>query len=759
MPQEQSLQPSPVPANGQRQQAFDIEREIERLIALKHPNPHSLLGPHRTASGFVVRAYRPGATRVLLTAPGMPPRPMEQRRETGLFELLVEQWLEVPRYGFEIEYPQNKIAVERDPYSFAPTLGQPDLRLFGEGKHLEAYKKLGAHVLTIDGARGTAFAVWAPNARGVSVVGDFNAWDGRLHPMRRLGCSGVWELFIPAVGEGALYKFEIQTADDTVALKTDPYAAAMEKPPATASIVYRSTYSFRDSAWMDARAAQDVMRAPISIYEVHFGSWRRCGEHGQRPLSYREMAQALGDYVADLGFTHVEFLPIMEHPYEPSWGYQVSGYFAPTARYGSPDDFRYLVDCLHQRGVGVILDWVPGHFPKDAFCLGWFDGTALYEHLDPRKGQHPQWGTYIFNFGRHEVNSFLLSSAQNWLGEYHADGLRVDAVASMLYLDYARGEGQWIPNQYGGRENLEAIAFLRTLNRQVYARNPGIMMIAEESTAWPGVSHPTYTGGLGFGLKWDMGWMHDTLEYFAKDPVYRRYHHRNLTFGFLYAWNENFVLPLSHDEVVYGKRSLLAKMPGGRAQQFANLRSLFGYMWARPGKKLLFMGGEFGQWREWNYNESLDWHLLEEPDHRGLKSLVRDLNRIYRAEPALWEAELEPAGFEWIQPDDADSNVIAFMRVAPRARRRVVCACNFSGAKREQYRIGVPEAGRYQEILNTDSSVYGGGNAGNRGAVEAEPVPCHGRPYSISVTLPPFSVLWFAVPEPTEGTAPTRKVQ
>jgi 1,4-alpha-glucan branching enzyme len=740
---------------SQKERALDIEREIERLIALQQRDPHRLLGAHREANGFIVRAYRPGAIRVSVTTPVGSVYPMQKRHEKGLFELLIEQWRELPRYGFEVEYPQGKTRVERDPYSFAPTVSQAELRLFGEGKDLVAYKRLGAHVLTIDGARGTAFAVWAPNARAVSVVGDFNGWDGRLHMMRRLGCSGVWELFIPGVSEGALYKFEIQTADRTVALKTDPYASATERPPATASIVYRSSYSFQDQEWIKARAARDVLYSPISIYEVHFGSWRRSGERGERPLSYRDMARVLGDYAADMGFTHVEFLPLMEHPYEPSWGYQVSGYFAPTARYGSPDDFRYMVDYLHERGVGVILDWVPGHFPKDAFCLGWFDGTALYEHYDARQGQHPQWGTYIFNFGRNEVSSFLLSSAQNWISEYHADGLRVDAVASMLYLDYARTDGQWIPNRYGGRENLEAIAFLKTLNREIYARDAGVMMIAEESTAWPGVSHPTYTGGLGFGLKWDMGWMHDTLEYFSKDPVHRRYHHRNLTFGFLYAWNENFVLPLSHDEVVYGKRSLLDKMPGNPEQRFANLRSLFGYMWARPGKKLLFMGGEFGQWREWNHAESLDWHLLEEPNHRGLQSLVKDLNRIYRAEPALWEADVEQAGFEWIQPDDADSNVIAFMRVAPRARRRVLCVCNFSGAKRELYRVGVPEAGVYNEILNTDSSVYGGGNVGNRGALQAEPVPCHGRPYSISATLPPLAVLWFSVPSPSPSADQT----
>src|SRR5579875_1510063 len=724
----------------------DLENQIKLLLALRHTNPHAILGPHRTENGIVVRTMRPGAVRVFISAPGMAPREMKLLNPQGLFEIALPDWRDVLPYRFEIEYPDGKVIVPRDPYSFPPTLGEMDLYLFNEGKHQEAFRKFGAHVRVLDGVEGTSFAVWAPNAKGVSVVGDFNRWDGRVYPMRVLGSSGVWELFIPGVGEGALYKYEIQTADNTVALKTDPYACAMEKPPATASIVYRSKYTFSDQDWIAKRAKSDPLRSPISIYEIHFGSWRRAGEKGERPLTYREMAHELADYLTYMGFTHVELMPIMEHPFDGSWGYQVSGYFAPTARYGAPDDFRYFVDYLHRRGIGVILDWVPGHFPKDSFCLGWFDGTALYEHLDPRKGQHPQWGTYIFNYGRHEVVTFLTSSAHKWFSEYHADGLRVDAVASMLYLDYARREGEWIPNEYGGRENLEAIAFLKRFNEQVYARYPGIMTIAEESTAWPGVSRPTYLGGLGFGFKWDMGWMHDTLEYFSKDPIYRRYHHRNLTFGFLYAWSENFILPLSHDEVVHGKRSLLAKMPGDRERQFANLRALYGYMWARPGKKLLFMGGEFGQWREWNYNESLDWHLLDEPDHRGLQSLVRDLNAIYKSEPALWEADVEPEGFKWVEPDDADSNVIAFLRIAPSSGRRLLCVCNFSGALREGYRVGVPKLGTYREVLNTNSAVYGGSNNGNAGAVEAEPVSHHGYPYSVSLTLPPLTVLWFSVP-------------
>jgi 1,4-alpha-glucan branching enzyme len=499
---------------------------------------------------------------------------------------------------------------------------------------------------------------------------------------------------------------------------------------------------------MSARAGRDTLRSPMAIYELHLGSWRRVPEEGNRPLSYRELANQLCDYVTNLGFTHVEFLPVMEHPFAGSWGYETTGYYSPTARYGSPDDFRYLIDRLHQSGIGVILDWVPAHFPTDEFSLGRFDGTALFEHADPLQGYHPQWNTYIFNFGRDEVRSFLLGSAQYWLDEFHADGLRVDAVSSMLYLDYGRRSGEWIPNVHGGNENLQAVAFLRELNQQVYARHPGVAMIAEESTAWTGVSRPLYVGGLGFGFKWDMGWMHDTLDYFAKDPVYRRYSHRDLTFGFVYAWFENFVLPLSHDEVVYGKRSLLDKMPGDRWQKFANLRALFGYMWARSGKKILFMGGEFGQWREWNHDQSLDWNLLGEPDHRGLQALIRDLNRIYRGQRALWEADHDPAGFRWIDANNADENAIAFMRTAPSSGDRVVCVCNFSPVVRRGYRVGVPVAGLYREVLNTDATIYGGSNQGNAGAAYADHTPWHGLPCSISITLPPLATVWFEVPGP-----------
>jgi 1,4-alpha-glucan branching enzyme len=723
-----------------------VRDDFARLIGLEHTDPHSILGAHPGGGHVIVRAWRPDASQVFLLMDGVVRREMRMRDPAGLFEMVVEDRSEVFPYRLEIHYPDGAVVTIRDPYSFLPTLGELDLHLWGEQKHQQAYEKLGAHPLEIGGIRGVGFAVWAPNARSVSVVGDFNRWDGRVHLMRMLGSSGVWELFVPGVEPGAVYKFEIRTRDGGLLLKSDPFAARMEIPPATASIVYKSDYQFRDEQWMHTRAHRDPLRQPIAIYEVHLGSWRRVPEQRQRPLNYQELARQLGDYVADMGFTHVEFMPVMEHPFSPSWGYQVSGYFAPTSRFGTPDDLRFLIDELHGRGIGVILDWVPAHFPKDEFSLGRFDGTALFEHEDPRLGHHPDWGTYIFNFGRNEVRSFLTASALFWLREFHADGLRVDAVASMIYRDYARRDGEWIPNQYGGKENLEAITFLRALNEQAYALNPGILMVAEESTAWPGVSRPTFMGGLGFGLKWDMGWMHDTLEYFALDPIYRKFHHRDLSFGMLYAWSENFVDPLSHDEVVHGKRALLAKMPGPREHQFANLRALYGYMWARPGKKLLFMGGEFGQWREWDHESSLDWHLLEGAEHAGLQRLMRDLNRIYREEPALWEADTEPAGFQWIDADDANDNSISFMRIAPSSGRTIICVGNFSPVPRKGFRIGVPHAGHYREILNTDAEIYGGANRGNLGGVESSPIRWRQFSHSISIQLPPLSVLWFAMP-------------
>jgi len=718
--------------------------QLKRLLELRHQDPHSLLGAHPTDRGVIVRSYRPDADRIRLLLDGEAPREMVERPEHGLFEVLLTDRRQVFPYRLEVHYPDGTTVTFRSPYSFQPTMGDLDLHLWAEQKHEAIWEKLGAHVRVVDGVEGVSFALWAPNAAGISVVGDFNRWDGRLHMMRMLGSSGVWEIFIPEIASDTIYKYEIRTRDHHLILKSDPFALAAECPPATASKVYESSYKFNDEAWISARAHRDPLHSPATIYEVHLGSWRQ-GD-GNRPLTYRELAEQLGDYVSDLGFTHVELLPVMEHPFGGSWGYEVTGYYAPTARYGTPDDFRYLVDSLHQRGIGVILDWTPAHFPSDAFALGRFDGTALFEHIDPRQGYHPEWNTYIFNFGRDEVRSFLLGSAHYWLREFHADGLRVDAVSSMLYLDYGRNHGEWIPNRYGSNENLEAISFIKELNQQVYARHPGVMMIAEESTAWAGVSRPVYVGGLGFGFKWDMGWMHDTLEYFSKEPIHRRFHHRDLTFGFIYAWFENFILPLSHDEVVHGKRALLDKMPGDRWQKFANLRSLFGYMWARAGKKVLFMGGEFGQWREWNHDHSLDWHLLEEADHRGVQNLIRDLNRIYRAEPALWERDHDPAGFQWIDANNTDENVIAFMRISPSTGRRIVCVCNFSPVVRKRYRVGVPVGGLYREILNTDASIYGGSNQGNAGAVMAQAETWHAQPYSLTLILPPLATLWFEVP-------------
>jgi 1,4-alpha-glucan branching enzyme len=623
------------------------------------------------------------------------------------------------------------------------TFGEIDLHLFGEGRHEEIYKKLGAHVTKVGRTKGVSFAVWAPHARGVSVVGDFNNWKGKDHQMQRLGNSGVWELFIPKLIEGNLYKFEIRPQNGPPIFKADPYAQHTEVPPDTSSIVYSSNYKFRDAKWLKNRAARQYYREPLSIYEVHFGSWRRKVEDDGRPFTYREMAEPLANYVTQLGFTHVEFLPLKEHPYGPSWGYQVTYYYAPSARYGEPDDLRYLVDYLHQRGIGVIMDWVPAHFPKDGWALGRFDGSALYEHLDPRKGEHPDWGTYIFNYGRNEVRNFLVANALYWFNEFHIDGLRVDAVASMLYLDYSRKEGEWIPNQFGGRENLEAISFLKELNEITHRACPGIIMVAEESTAWPMVSRPIYDGGLGFDFKWNMGWMHDTLKYFQTDPLFRAGNHNKLTFGLVYAWSENFILPFSHDEVVHMKGSLLNKMPGSTEQKFATLRALYAYMWAHPGKKLLFMGGEFGQWREWTETESLDWHLLEDSLHGGVQKLIQDLNRLYGPESALWEADGEPAGFEWIDVDNALENLVSFIRRSPETGREIICVCNFSAVPKKSYRVERLTSD-YNLILNTDADIYGGNNnvTVNDGAID----------------LPPLTTLWFAKKSSTQkGTKSTKK--
>jgi 1,4-alpha-glucan branching enzyme len=623
-------------------------------------------------------------------------------------------------------------------------LSNDDLFLFNEGSHYRLYEKLGAHPLTVDGVEGTYFAVWAPDAKQVSVMGDFNSWDKSSHPLRPKGQSGVWEGFIPGVAKGTIYKYYVASHHRGYCVeKADPFAFYSETPPKTASIAWDLDYSWGDQAWMEKRRTHNALDAPISTYEVHLGSWQRVPEEGNRYLSYRELAPRLAEYLKQLGFTHVEFLPVMEHPFYGSWGYQSTGYFAPTSRYGTPEDFMYLVDYLHQHDIGVILDWVPSHFPNDEHGLGYFDGTHLYEHGDPRQGIHPDWNSFIFNYGRQEVRSFLLSSALFWLDKYHVDGLRVDAVASMLYLDYGRKEGDWIPNQYGGRENLEAIAFLRRLNEAIYQEKPDVQIIAEESTAWPMVSRPTYVGGLGFGLKWDMGWMHDTLEYMTKDPVYRKYHHNNLTFRLIYAFFENFILPLSHDEVVHGKGSLLGKMPGDDWQKFANLRLLLGYMYAQPGKKLLFMGGEFGQWREWVHDESLEWHLLQYLPHSGLQRWVSDLNRVYRSQPALYQVDFDPAGFEWIDCNDVEHSVVSLIRKG-RARADIIAVvCNFTPVTHFNYRIGVPQPGFWMELLSSDAMEYGGSGQGNLGGVEAAPIPCHGRSYSLIITLPPLAAVFF----------------
>ncbi|HEX8355299.1 MAG TPA: 1,4-alpha-glucan branching protein GlgB [Pyrinomonadaceae bacterium] len=721
--------------------------ELERLLALESPDPHATLGAHPTPEGVAVRAFRPDAERVELLAEGESPREMTRTHPAGFFELLLEGRAGLFPYRLRSHYPGGHDFTHRDPYAFMPTLDSLDEHLFGEGRHWNLYEKLGAHVRDLGGARGVSFAVWAPNADGVSVVGDFNNWDGRLHQMRRLGISGVWEIFIPDIGPGALYKYEIHRRGGLPFLKADPYALFAEVPPATSSVVFAPGYQFTDHEWMERRAGEDHLRRPLNIYEVHLGSWRRIVEDGNRPLTYRETAPALADYCERMGFTHVEFLPLKGHPYGGSWGYQVANYYAPTARFGDPDDFRFLVDYLHGRRIGVIMDWVPAHFPKDTWALGRFDGTALYEHEDPRLGEHPEWGTFIFNYGRNEVRNFLIANALFWLRECHVDGLRVDAVASMLYLDYGREAGQWATNRYGGRENLEAVAFVRELNDVIHREQPGVMTIAEESTSWPLVTKGVDRGGLGFDFKWNMGWMHDTLKYFERDPLHRRYFHSNLTFGLTYAWSENFVLPFSHDEVVHMKGSMLNKMHGAREQKFANLRALYAYMWAHPGKKLLFMGGEIGQWREWSEERSLDWHLLEDAYHSGLNTLVGDLNRLVRERPALHRLDVEPRGFQWVDVNNHLENIFAFMRHSD-SGESVVCVCNFSAAARPGYRFGLPAAGDYRLLLNTDSSYYAGADALGIDCVQAEEQPWHGLPFSATVDLPPLTALLFEAPAP-----------
>ncbi|HEY4280970.1 MAG TPA: 1,4-alpha-glucan branching protein GlgB [Conexibacter sp.] len=735
-----------------------FDADVAALLARELRDPHRLLGAHPAGSGdgVVVRAWRPDAVNVTVHVDGQEPVALERVHAVGLFEGLVAG-AELPlRYSLEVDYGEHGRFPLDDPYRHAPTIGELDEHLMGEGRHERLWERLGAHVRELDGIAGTSFAVWAPNARSVSVVGEFDDWDGRLHPMRALGSSGVWELFVPGVSDGARYKFEIRTVDNELVMHADPFAFAADVPPETSSIVNTSVYQWHDADWLERRAQRDQLAAPMSIYEVHLGSWRRRPEEDHRMLTYLELAEELADYVSEMGFTHVELLPVMAHPFPGSWGYQVTSYFAPTPRHGSPDDFRAFVDRLHARGIGVLLDWVPAHFPRDVWALARFDGTALYEHADPRRGAHPDWGTLIFNFGRAEVRNFLLASALFWAREFHVDGLRVDAVASMLYLDYSREPGEWVPNEHGGREDLEAVAFLKEMNELLYGAVPGILTAAEESTAWPAVSRPTYLGGLGFGFKWNMGWMHDTLEYFRQDPVYRRYHHHELTFAMQYAFSENFVLPLSHDEVVHGKRSLLHKMPGDRWQQMANLRALYGFMWAHPGKKLLFMGQELAQDAEWRHEHSLDWHLLDYAEHRGVQATVRDLNRVYRAHPALWEIDFEAEGFWWLEPNDAERNVLAFARAGrggegpsegAAERDLLVCAANLSPIPHERYRVGLPRGGAWVEALNTDAQEYGGAGIGNDGPLEAEQLAWHGQPCSAELTLPPLAVVWL-VPAP-----------
>ena len=716
-----------------------LNPELQRLLEARHHDPFAVLGRHPTNGVEIFRAFLPHAEAARIESDG----PQMQRIPgTDLFECRVEHGNNIPQhYSIYWQDKSGRTGNHVDPYTFAAQLPDFDLYLFGEGKHHHIYRTLGAHLHTVDGVEGVLFATWAPNAERVSVVGDFNAWDGRTHGMRSRGGSGVWELFIPGLHAGCLYKFEIRNRQqNTILLKTDPYGQRFELRPGTASIVVNhDRYNWSDAEWLKARASREWLHEPMSVYEVHLGSWR-LDKQGHF-LNYRTLAESLVEYIKPLGFTHIELLPITEHPFDGSWGYQTTGYFAPTSRFGSPDDFRWFVDYCHQHGIGIILDWVPAHFPKDAHGLAWFDGTPLYEHEDPRLGEHRDWGTLIYNYGRNEVRNFLIGSAIYWLEEFHLDGLRVDAVASMLYLDYSREAGDWIPNKYGGNENLEAIAFLRELNTATHQQCPGTLVMAEESTAWPQVTRPTWTGGLGFSMKWNMGWMHDTLEYFNKDPIHRHYHHDQLTFGLLYAFTENFILPFSHDEVVHGKGSLLARMPGDDWQRFANLRLLYTYMLTYPGKKLLFMGCEFGQGTEWNATKELDWYMLDYPLHQGVSKALGDLNRLYTETPALHRGDFSHEGFEWIDCHDASQSVLSYLRRT--GDEFVLVIFNFTPVPRQNYRIGVPEAGVYQEIFNSDSVYYGGSNVGNQ-PIRTEPKNWMGRPHSINLTVPPLAGLVLA---------------
>ena len=720
---------------------------VGALIDGNNENPFELLGPHEVeADGqrvMAVRAYLPQARQAwVVDSPHSAERPMRKIHPGGLFEAVCPLRDGDIAASYQLRHIDHfgQQYTMHDPYAFSPLISDFDLHLLTEGRHLDSYERLGAQLRTVDGVAGVNFAVWAPNASGVSVIGDFNGWDGRRHPMRKHIPSGFWELFVPELEEGATYKYQINHHGH-IEQKADPYGFAAELPPRTGSVVTDlSRHQWNDDAWMNSRAQHNGLDAPISTYEIHLGSWRRPDDDPTRWLTYRELAHQLVDYCREMGFTHVQLMPISEHPFSGSWGYQTVGYFAATSRYGTPEDFMYFVDQLHQAGIGVIIDWVPAHFPRDGHGLRQFDGTPLYEHADPRQGEHPDWGTMIFNYGRNEVRNFLLSNALFWLDKYHIDGLRVDAVASMIYLDYSRDEGEWIPNEFGGRENLEAISLLKEFNEQTHARHPGVLTIAEESTAFTGVSRPTYLGGLGFSLKWNMGWMNDTLRYMQHEPIHRKYHQDELTFSLIYAFTENFVLPFSHDEVVHGKGSLLDQMPGDLWQKFANLRLLYGYMWTHPGKKLLFMGNEFGQWNEWNYDESLQWHLLQWESHRGLQRMVADINAVYRREPALHEVDFEGHGFEWIDCHNYEASIMAYMRKAKDPQDYLVVACNFTPVVREGYRLGVPHGGWYEEIFNSDSEHYAGSNVGNGGGLMADEQEAHGRPFSLNLTLPPLGI-------------------
>jgi 1,4-alpha-glucan branching enzyme len=734
------MTPKPTPAKSPALAPVSTE-ELDRLVHGEHGDPHTVLGPHPHDGGITVRVYKPLATRVAVRW-GDEEAELAHEHEgiwAGVLPLT-----DVPDYRVSVAYGGDPLLVD-DPYRFLPTLGEVDLHLINEGRHEQLWEVLGAHVQHYPGVMGpvtgTSFAVWAPSARAIRLKADFNNWDGREHPMRQLGKSGVWELFVPGAGSGSAYKYTILGPDGQWREKADPMAAWAEKPADTASKVFESSYTWNDADWIADRPSKQPVSSPMSVYEMHLGSWRK--HHDGRYWSWAELADELPSYVADLGFTHVELMPVMQHPFGGSWGYHVTSYFAPDARFGDPDGFRLLVDRLHQAGVGVILDWVPGHFATDEWALARFDGTPLYEDPNPQRGWHKEWGSHIFNFGRREVRNFLYANAIYWLEEFHADGLRVDGVASMLYLDYAREEGEWSPNIHGGHENLEAVQFLQEMNATVYKRVPGITTIAEESTSWPGVTKPTADDGLGFGFKWNMGWMHDSLDYMAHEPVYRAYHHGEMTFSLVYQWSENYVLPISHDEVVHGKGSLLRKMPGDRWQQLANLRAYLGFMWAHPGKQLLFMGIELGQESEWAESRELDWWLLDHPEHRGVQSLVRDLNTAYVASPAIWSLDHEPAGFEWIDANDAGRNVFSFIRRGSGGAPDLVCVANFAAVPHDDYRLGLPSTGAWDEVLNTDAEIYTGSGVGNFGLVEAVEGTWSGQPAHATIVVPPLATVWF----------------